>query len=377
MPANHKNSTCSFSRINPFLFLIPVVTALVLTACTGKDDGKKKRIQVPHLVATTQSRIRTLSTATTRTGTIDVLRRVKIYSQEEGKITRLPYYPGDTFNKGDVLVQMDSGLLKAQLDKAVATRNQAKQDLKRTTSMVNKHLVAEDVRARSETALRVAMAEEELLRTRMEYTRILAPFSGTVSERLIEPGDIAPKYKQLMTIIDRRSLVARVNVSELLLPLLKKGDPAGISIDSLGDRQFKGVISRIYPTVNASTRLGTIEVSFEKIPEHVRAGSLCRVTLIPPKKPYLIIPFTGLRRDGKGEFIFTITKESNAKKIYVRTGMRHGNLITITDGIGPNIPIITKGFLGLRDGKKVSTQNNKIERNGKKTAEQKPGRTTG
>jgi len=348
------------------LIALPILALLIslgLSSCTDSPDKEKKKTggKRSHLVATTNSVLKTLSTSTTRTGTLRILRQVKIFNQEEGKITAIHLYPGDKFKKNEVLINIDGSLLKAQLDKAVATRRQAEQDLKRVRSLVKKRLAADEERARIATAVRVAVAEEELLRTRLRYTTINAPFNGTVSERLIEPGDIAPRHTHLMTVIDRQSIITRVNVSGLILPLLKKGDPAKIKIDALGKNEHSGIISRIYPTVNPSTRLGTIEVSFDNIPDAIRAGSLCRVTLTPSPKPYLVIPFTALRRDDDGEYVYIIEKQV-ASKQYVLTGIRHGNLISIIDGLEANTAVITKGFLGLRDGKKVTTGKNKKQK---------------
>jgi len=342
--------------------LLPAIGILSLTfalsACTDSSEQqkKKKRKQRSHLVATTNSTIETLSTSSTRTGTLEVLRHVKIFNQEEGKITLARFYPGDTFKQGDVLITIDGSLLRAQLDKATATRKQAEQDLKRIHTLVKKRLAAEDEKARTATAVRVTIAEEDLLRTRLLYTVIKAPFSGIVSERLIEPGDIAPRHTHLMSIIDRQSIVSRVKISELLIPLLRQGDPATIKIDALGNNEYQGIIKRIYPTIDPDTRLGIVEVAFEKIPDAARVGTLCRITLSTSAKPYLVIPFTALRRDDQGEYVYVINNQKATRK-YIRTGIRHGNLVSITDGLEANIPVITKGFLGLRDGKKVTTGN--------------------
>ncbi len=349
-------ATLIHNGCRPLLFVPVLLAALFMTACTDTSDSNaktKKRKPSAHLVAIDKSKSMNLSTPSTRAGTLLALRQVRVFNQEEGKITALPFHPGDKFTKGKLLVSLDGSLLRAQQDKALATRKQAEQDLRRTTSLVKKRLAAEDERARFETELRVAKAEEQLLRTRLAYTTIKAPFDGTVTERLLEPGDIAPRHTHILTIIDPESMITRVHVSELLLARLKTGDPADITIDALGKQVFRGKISRIYPAINPKTRLGTIEVTFDKIPAQAQAGSLCRVRLMPPAQSYLMIPFTALRRDEQGEFVFTINDKQQASKQYVSTGLRHQNLIAVNSGLEADTVIITKGFLGLKEGKKV------------------------
>jgi len=330
--------------------------ALLIPACSSDEQNspaKKKQVRrSAHLVATVVATYQEITTRITRTGSLDVRLQVNIFNQEEGRIKQVNLYPGDRFKKNDPLVLLDGSLLKAQLDKAIATRKQAELDLNRTVTLVRKGLAANDAKMRATTTLKVASAEEVLLQTRLNFTIIRAPFAGAVSERLVEVGDIAPRYTHLLTIIDPTSLITRVSVSELLLPLLKKGDQASILIDALDDHPVKGTIKRIYPTINASTRQGEIEISLNKIPPGARAGQLCRVTLNTARKRYLMIPFTALRRDQQGEYVYIIRNKKAAKK-YVQTGLRHQNMISISQGLKENTAVVTKGFLGLIPGKKI------------------------
>lgn len=353
-PDRVNQKQCLRSGIN-LLCLASIV--LLLSACneTGTTVEQKKKSKSAHLVATATSQIQSINNAQTRTGTVEALRQVKIFNQEEGKLTAIPYYPGDSFRKGKLLISMDGSLLRAQLDKARATRKQAELDLRRTTSLVKKRLAAEEERARIATTLAIAQAEEQLLKIRLDYTSIHAPFSGIVSERLIEVGDIAPRHSHLLTVFDHTSLIIRVKVSELLLPLFKINDPARITVDALGQESFNGRLSRIYPTIDAVTRTGIIEVSFNKLPERARPGFLSRVTLTPPQHSYLLIPFGALRTDKQGDYVFTINDKQLATKKYITTGIRYQNFIAVNDGLAENEAVIIKGFLRLKEGKKVTT----------------------
>ena len=334
---------------------------LLLGACSkdGTPDARqdKKSPKRVHLVETAKAEIKKLSGTTTRTGTLQVLREVRIFNQEEGRINQILHFPGDTFAENDVLIRLDDKLLRAQLDKAEATRQQAEQDLKRLESLVKKHLAADEELARAKTAATVARAEETLLKTRLEYTVIRAPFNGVVSERLLEPGDIAPRHTHIMTILDPTSLITHVEVSELLISNLKTGDTVGIQIDALPRQVFSGTIRRIYPTVNPTTRQGTLEISLDRIPKAAKAGQFCRVILSPPKDDHLVIPFTALRRDEQGEFVYIVDPENKARLRYVRTGIRDGYQISVLEGLETGTRVVTKGFLGLNDGKEVKVVN--------------------
>jgi len=346
------------SRHASLVVLILALAGAGISACApdGPTGASQSRRAVrAHLVETVAVQSRRISHVATRTGTLEARREVKIFNQEEGRITAIGAYEGDRAERGEVLVRMDDALLRAQLDKAAATSAQAQTDRNRLRTLVRKRLAAEDELARAETALKVAHAEEALLRTRLQYTVIRAPFTGTVTLRAAEPGDVVPKYTHILTLIDPRTLMTRVEVSELLLPLLHIGDAVMVRIDALGDGAFPGRIQRIHPIVDPRTRQGVVEIRLAPVPDGARAGQLCRVRLKTPARQRLMLPFAALRRDETGEYVFVVDDAGKARRTAVRTGMRQATAVEILDGVTAGTRVVTRGLLGLEDGMAVRT----------------------
>jgi membrane fusion protein (multidrug efflux system) len=306
-----------------------------------------------HLVETAPVISDSLSVVRTRTGTLRALREVKIYTQEEGRITALPVYEGDRVETGEVVVRLDDALIKAQLARATATRKQAEQNLNRLKELRGKKLVSEDEYARAQTQVEVSEADEQLLRTRLGYTTITSPLTGVVSERLSEPGNVAERYQHLLTLSDPSSLVTELPVSELILPDLAVGDVARVRIDALGDRVYEGRIIRIYPALDPVTRRGTIEVEIAPVPAGAAPGQLCRVELSTRAAHRRVIPFSALRRDETSEYVFILDGEGRAQRVEVTSGLRLAEKVEITQGLEDGQQVITRGFLGLIPGKAV------------------------
>ena len=198
------------------LFPILLLLWLPLFGCDGGGDGpkeKKKRTPQAHLVEAVTVRAEPLAYRAERTGTLRARREVRVFNQEEGRIAELPLFEGDRVVAGAVMARLDETLLRAQLDKAEAQRRQAELDLKRLQGLAAKRLASEDELARARTALEVARAEEALLRTRLGYAVIHAPFTGVVTERLAEPGDVAPRHTHLLTLMDPGSLILEARIS--------------------------------------------------------------------------------------------------------------------------------------------------------------------
>ncbi len=334
-----------------------LLAAALLTGCGDQqtptaNPADRERAQ-DHLVTVHTAERAPVSGQHERPGSLRFRRLVRIFSQEEGRVTELAVFEGDEVETGQLLVALDDDLLRAELDKTRATKEQEKRDLERLESLRARRAVAEDELAQAETSLLVAEAEERLLETRLAFTRIRAPFAGVVTERLVEPGDFVTKNSHLLTVADPSSLVAEVYASELILPHIAVGDPAAVRIDALGASQFDGKILRIHPALNRTSRQGIVEIVLDPVPEGARAGQFVRARLETAAVERLLIPFRALARDRGGEFVWLVDGEGKAARRSVRSGLRIADRIEILDGLAPGERIVTRGFLGLTEGKAV------------------------
>jgi len=308
-----------------------------------------------HLVKTMVANPEPLSITTTYTGSLRARRFVRIFTQEEGRITYLPYYEGDVIKDKIILIQLDDALLTAELNKAIATHKYARVNRQRLQRLAQQKIISADELARAQTELDIAKAEEQILRTRLSYTKILAPFAGIISTRLVELGDVIAKNTHILTVIDPTSLIIEVDIPERFLAQLKSQNPVSVQIDALGIQVLPGAITRIHPTINAVTRLGKIEVALRSLPKGIREGQFCRITIETQLSPRLTLPYAALRRDHDGEYVFIVNTEQKAQRQTVRSGQRLANKVEIVEGLKKGQSVIIKGFLGLQVGKVVQT----------------------
>ena len=335
-----------------FLGLAFVTCSLILTACNEATEKPVKKKKRTHLVQTTQIMLESVGLTQIRTGTLTSSREVKIYNQEEGAITEMPFYEGDRVNKDDVIVRLDDNILRANLARAQATQRKAKLDLQRIRDLYKKKLSSDEALNRSETELAVASAEVDMLTTRLGYTIIRSPINGIVSQRLSEPGNIAERYTHLLTISDHSTLITEVNVSELMVTHLKIDDDVTVTIDALGNEVFSGRISRIHPNLDPLTRRGTVEITLTPVPDGALPGQLCRVKFHTRTAERLMIPFRALRRDVSGEYVYLLDGD-RVKRTSVTSGLRIGEKVEILQGLEAGQSIVTRGFLDLTDNKQV------------------------
>jgi membrane fusion protein (multidrug efflux system) len=295
----------------------------------------------------------TLSTVSVYTGSLRSHRVVRVFNQEEGRVTEFPFYEGDRVAADQVVLRLEDTLLQAELAKAVAKRRQAASNLDRVRGLQRRRLIADDEVSRARTALEVAGAEETVLETRLGFATVRAPFESMVSARLVEVGDIVPRHTHVLTLIDPTTLVTELPVSELLIPHLAVSDPVTVRIDALGDQQFPGRILRIHPELDATTRQGLVEVELKPVPESALAGQFARVTFSTRALNRKVIPFSALRRDRDGEFVYRMDANGLVERLAVRAGRRLATRVEILEGLETGDRIVTKGFLGLKSGMTV------------------------
>jgi membrane fusion protein (multidrug efflux system) len=339
------------------LTAIALAAAMLVSGCTQEADSQQakpaKSGAAGHLVELAPVVVGALRMTSVYTGSLRHHTSVRIFSQEEGRVTRLPYYEGDAVRAGDIILELDGTLLEAELRKAVAMRREAEANLQRLTRLVERRVASEDELLRGQTTLEVAKAEESTLKTRLGYTRVQAPFNGIITERMVESGDIVNRHAHVLTVVDPSSLITELEVSELLVPHISPGDKVSVRIDALGNIDFRGVVRRVHPVLNPVTRQGVVEVELKPVPDHAQAGQFVRVTFSTEALNRMVAPFAALRRDREGEFVFRVN-ELKAERVAVRSGRRLADQVEMLDGVEPGDQVVIRGFLGLSAGKRVT-----------------------
>jgi len=331
--------------------LLPLLLLLLIGCDQTQQVSPRRQTATPVEVATVSRS--PLIAHRILTGSLQAVSTVRIFNEEVGRITNLPYYQGDAVEKDAIIASIDDSLIQAELKKAEANLKQAKVNVKRINSLYRKKLASEDELARTRTIFETTSAEVSLLQTRLSHTQIKAPFSGIISERLKETGDVVPVHSHILTIFDPAEIKIVVPVSELLLSNIKTNDTVQVRIDALGEKQYPATIKRIFPTIDPQTRKGRMEIQLETIPDGARPGQLCRVTVDTQTTARRNIPFAAIRHDSQGEFVFRVTPDNKVESVRVQTGILLGNQMEILEGLEIDDRVVVKGFIGLRDGKEI------------------------
>jgi len=362
MIISKKPADISLLFTSPFsgFWISGLLLCLALTSCNATDDNdisRKREKQSLHNVEVVTVENRPVFLQQTVSGTLEAITKIRLYNEESGRITELPYHEGDFVKKGTLLVQLDNEILKTDVAKATASKEQAKVDLSRVTKLLPKKVATEEEVARAKTVLDLAIAEEKRQLIRLKQTSIRAPIDGVITERLYEPGDLLAQQSHILTIIDPSTLQLNATIAERWIPLIQRDQPVKMSIDALGDTKFDARILRIHPTINASTHKGVIELILNPVPEGAREGQFARAEIDLKATERLVIPVHTILYEPEGAYVYRIIEgekgASVAEKVFFDQGLQFGSVTEVLSKLNVGDKIVSRGHLGLRNGKKV------------------------
>ncbi|MEW6368658.1 MAG: efflux RND transporter periplasmic adaptor subunit [Acidobacteriota bacterium] len=350
-----------------------------------------------------------VSPTVTAEGLVTAKVTVNISSQVMGEIVRLPFKEGAAVKKGDVLVVINPDLYerdvnssKANLDAAEVAARQAevtlaqrKLDWERARDLFRDQVLSvqqhDDAKlALDQAALAVEQARTQVAQARafhqkaldnLSKTTIRSPIDGIVTAVNAKEGETAIVGTMnfagtiIVTVSDLSEIITEVPVDEVDFPRLKLGQPAVITVDALGGKQYAGKLTEIGASaragqsgVQSNIRQFTVKVAITEPDSSLRPGITARVKLIADKRRDVVrVPIGAIRTEEKEGsqvfFVFTAEKGKVVKKI-IQTGLSDDYYTEVLGGLDVGTQVITGPYRLLRtmhDGDRVKPKEIKAE----------------
>ena len=189
----------------------------------------------------------------------------------------------------------------------------------------------------------------------VENTVLISPISGVVTARNYDPGDMTGQLP-ILTIEQVRPVKVIVNVSESEYSKVHNGMKAAIRLDVFGYEEFTGTVHLIHPTIEASTRTFTVEITIDNADERVRPGMFARVTLNFGEAEHVVVPDRAVvKQSGSGNKYVYVLNPADSTVSYnrVELGRRIDNTYEVLSGVDNNAYVVTSGQTRLTDGSRV------------------------
>lgn len=289
------------------------------------------------------------------TGSLQPEKRADLRAELAAVVLKVLKDNGEPVKAGDVLVQLDDTAIRDNLGSAQEAVRAAELTLEQAERMVQRQkalreqgmtssAALEDVELRRNAAhseLVAARSREVSARQQLQRTLVRAPFDGVVSERKASPGDTAQVGKELLKVIDPRTMRFEGLVSADRLGEVKVGQAVVFKVNGFSGDGFAGRVLRIDASANASTRQVQVLVGFDRPDAAPRvAGLFAEGRISTGSQQVLVLPDSALVRGADGAAVWRL-RDGRVQRVPVKVGER--------DPRSGDVPLLS----GLSDGDRI------------------------
>ena len=278
---------------------------------------------------------------------------VRILAEWDGRLDTLSVEEGDRIVKGQVLAELARQDGEIALNKAKIRASTSRLAFERGERLKGQDLISQD--EFDKIALDFEIANQELAEAewRYEKTLIRSPFSGRVTERMVQQGQHVRPGDELFTVADFDPLVARIYLPERDVLNLDAGRDVQISLRADSAVGFAGRIRQISPVVDTAT--GTIKVTVEAraVPAKVRPGAFVRIDIVRDSvADAVLMPREAVVRELQAAYVF-VASDGLAEKRTVTLGLEENGQVQAVSGVAAGEAVIVAGQGGLKDGSQI------------------------
>lgn len=378
-------------------FPILISAVLMLAGCGGKapEQGVAGSSSTPVAVTTFTVSQEDWPAVYEASGTVRALTTSVISSKVMGYVREVKVQAGDRVRAGQPLIVLDSRDLEAGYRQAEAALTEARSanleadnaisgakanlDLAQVTfgrmkELFDKRSISNQEFDEASARLKVAKAGYEMAlskRTQLQskiaqaeqgrmsaevmrsYAEIAAPFAGVVTEKSVEPGNLAAPGAPLLTIEREGAYRLEVPVEESRLAGIRIGQPVTVSLDALG-RAIEGRVSEIVPAIDAASRAFTVKIDLPALHE-LRSGLYGRARFSLGRQRVLAVPAGAIQERGQLASLL-VADGGVARTRLVTLGQKSGDRVEVLSGLNSGEKIVFPVPAGVSDGTRVEVR---------------------
>lgn len=327
---------------------------LSITASSCSSESQSKNVSdedstsaIPVEIA--QARNGDISAYYSSTATLEAEDEATVVSKVRGMITEINVEEGDFVNANDVLAQLEDEQLELEAERAKATMDRLQNELNRKEELFKKNLISAQEFENAKYEYQAQKSEYQLAQLKIRNSKIRAPISGVVSDRLIKVGNMINTDQEVFEITDFDPILAVLKVPEHEMSKIRKGQQALLQVDAIKNESFEGQVLRISPTVNSETGTFEVTVSIRDESKQLKPGMFGRVRIVyDTHQNALMIPKNAIIEEDGMSSVYVI-KNNLAHRRTINTGYSNGDNIEVLDGLAPSDTVVTIGQSSLQD----------------------------
>ena len=335
-------------RVRTLIFTALAILGAV--ACKNEKTEEKVEEQIP-LVTVQEAVLEVVADDQSYSSTVQPWAKNNIAPQTAGRIENLLVEVGNFVAAGQVVARMDD----VQLQQAELQMNNDKIEYERLKSLHESGGISQSDFDSFEMAYKVHQSTYQNL---LKNTVLRSPIGGVISARNYDKGDMYAMAMPIYTVEQIVPVKMLVAISESDYKRVHSNDKTSVSVDAFPGEVFNGIITNIYPTIDAATHTFNVEIKVSNSDRKLRPGMYAKVNVTFDKTNRVIVPDAAVvKQQGSGDrFVYLLNEDGTVTYQKVVPGRHMGDRYVILDGLKAGDKVVTEGQLRLRDGVKVNVK---------------------
>lgn len=290
-----------------------------------------------------------------------------------GLVTAIHFESGKNVHKGQLLVDLNSAPLRAQLAQLQASAHLAQVNYDRDVAQLKIQAISQAVVDTDAANLKIAQAQVATQAATIDQKAIRAPFSGRVGIRQIDLGQYIAPGGTIVNLQKLDPLYVDFTLPQTEIGLIHLGDKVAIRTNALADKTFTGTISAIEPQIDTATRNLKVRASIRN-PQGILLPGLFATIRVNKgaTQQYITVPDTAIAYNPYGSTVFIVKNGGTApdgkpsltvEQRFVTTGPTRGDQIAVIKGMKVGEIVVTGGQMKLHNGAAVFVNNSVVPAN--------------
>lgn len=330
-------------RLLPLLALLLAPPVLAAGDAPAADRAKAVELETAPVSHRTVPREYRLD------GVVEAVNRTTVSAQTQGQVEEILYDVDDFVEKGEIIARLRDNehrarvaQANAELKSATAELTRAKDEFARVEGLYRNKNVSESEmdRAQAELAsaearLDAAQAALEQAQEQLEYTRIRAPYSGIVTNRHVQLGEIASPGQPVMTGISLEELRVTVDVPQSVIPAVRELGEVNVYLPNGGAEAEVVQPERItvFPFADMGSNTFKVRLDLPTEVEDLFPGMFVKTGFVTGKKEELTVPEAAVVYRSEVTGVYVVAADGGVHFRQIRVGRAHGEELVVLSGL--------------------------------------------
>jgi membrane fusion protein (multidrug efflux system) len=364
----------------PILGLLAVVAILVaikfsqISSLMAMGKQMEKSGPPPETVSSAQAQNQDWEGTLSAVGSVTAAKGVVLSNDSPGVVSRIYFESGAVVRQGQVLVDLDSSVERAQLASSRAKMELAALTVGRSRALVKSNTISQQQADNDESTLKTTTTDANALQAQIDRKVVRAPFSGRLGIREINLGQYLNSGTRITVLEAIETVYVDFTLPQQRLDEIKIGMPVRVAIEGMDGPPRDGTIAAVDPAVDEVTRTIKVRAAVPNKEETLRPGMFANVSVVLPDKGTLVaVPVTALVHASYGDSVFVVEDKKAdgtpayqtpggppvkvARQQFVRAGESRGDFVAILDGVKAGEDVVSAGAFKLRNNGSIVVNN--------------------